>query len=580
MKLSQVVALAGILVRALAASSETHLNGWYPCSDYTFSDEGSNGDLVADCATYFAPLCYPGICEASESTVDIFVKRMLAVEGDPESATNVWVLQGGPGDSSTAMESLMVDLHKQLGGAVNVFTMDHRGTGRSTFLDCVAAQAMTTGSPHGRAIDPAEVPACAQDLAMKYGDLASFSVTSAALDLATFIAEYTNGANTTVYGVSYGTALVERLIHLDPPAVTGYVLDSVATSSGAPADQFEYFSTWNIDFGEAGAAFLELCEQDEECEARFEPNGLANTLLDVIAAFDHDPNSTCAALMNNVTSDLQNESPSMILRGALSWLLQGLTSRKLIPPVVYRLNRCAPEDIDVLTHFITTLNVDLTYSSQDDAMYSPLLYFLIIFSEMWEAPTPSIQEMRKRFTDASISDSEVLMDTPLYCAFSKENSAVCNQLNVSSYLGNGIFYEHDQYWNKSATIPEQASVLLLNGKLDPSTSYHYAEYLLAALHGDNKELITFDYSVHDTVSSTPLIEDGSRNETCGLNLLASYVKNNGELEGLDRSCLHEMPEFKLTLPVDYQYEYLATDDAYDGAYNFSLNLEFLGGNSG
>ncbi|EEY58834.1 serine protease family S33, putative [Phytophthora infestans T30-4] len=523
MRLIKLIAVVSLT--QVATALKTRLNGWYVCSDLTFSDEGSTGDLVAECAMYNAPLCYPGICdasEASEKTIEIFVKRMLAVDGDIESATNVWVLQGGPGDSSTAMESLMIDLHQQLDGAVNVYTMDHRGTGRSTFLDCVAAQTMTTGSPEGSKIDPFEVPACAQDLQFKYGDLASFSVTSAATDLATFIADFTNGANTTVYGVSYGTALVERLIHLDPPTVTGYVVDSIATSSGAPADKFEYFSTWNIDFGDIGDRFLALCEHNNECAARFEPRGLQNTLQDVLAAFDNDPNSTCASLMNDVTSDLRYEPPSLILRGALSALLGRSTLRKLIPPVVYRLNRCTPEDAQVLTYFISILNAEIVYSSQDDAFYSPLLYYVIIFSEMWESPSPSIEEMRARFTDARISDSEVYMNTPLYCAFSKENSTVCKELNVSNYVGQGIIYEHDEYWNTSARIPAQASVLLLNGKLDPMTSYKYAEYLLEALDGDSKELITFEYSVHDTISSTALVVDGDH--TCGLDLLVSPAR--------------------------------------------------------
>ncbi|KAG6572686.1 putative serine protease family S33 [Phytophthora cinnamomi] len=430
---------------------------------------------------------------------------------------------------------------------------------------------MTTGSPRGQKIDLAEVPGCAEDLQFKYGDLAAFSVTSAATDIATFIAKFSNGANTTVYGVSYGTALVERLIHLDPPTVTGYVLDSIATSSGAPADQFEYFSTWNIDFGEVASSFLALCDGDRECSSHFEPHGLDNTIQNLIVKFDNEPNSTCAVLMNNLMTDVKGEPPSLILRSALSSLLERLTLRKLIPPVVYRLNRCAPEDIDVLNHFVTSFNADAEFSSQDDAFYSPLLYYLIIFSEMWETPSPSIAEMRARFTNAMISDPEVYMDTPLYCAFSKENSTVCNQLNVSNYSGNGIFYQHDQYWNKSATIPEHASVLLLNGKLDPLTPHKYAKSLLHALDGDNKQLILFRYSVHDTVSSTPLDEDGDSSNTCGLKLLASYVKNNGDLNRLDKSCLDEMPEFKLTASITDQNQYLGTNDAYDGAYNSSLS---------
>ena len=76
----------------------------------------------------------------------------------------------------------MTYLHHLLEGKANTYIMDHRGTGRSTILDCVSAQATTTGSPFGSEIDLSEVAACAQDLKYKYGDLSSFSMTTAATD--------------------------------------------------------------------------------------------------------------------------------------------------------------------------------------------------------------------------------------------------------------------------------------------------------------------------------------------------------------------------------------------------------------
>ncbi|EEY69794.1 uncharacterized protein PITG_06287 [Phytophthora infestans T30-4] len=142
----------------------------------------------------------------------------------------------------------MVELHGQLGGTVNVYTMDHRGTGRSTLFDCVAAQITTTGSTLGRQTDTSEVPTCAKDIRMKYGDLASFSTTSAATDISTFIARFTNGASSIIYGVSYGTVLVERLMHLSPPSVVGYVLDGIATTSGASGNEFQYFSIHHMQY--------------------------------------------------------------------------------------------------------------------------------------------------------------------------------------------------------------------------------------------------------------------------------------------------------------------------------------------
>ncbi|POM58533.1 Hypothetical protein PHPALM_36807, partial [Phytophthora palmivora] len=325
MQLYRVIAMTMAVTLASAAPNSTvshNLNGWYPCSEYTFSDAGSVNSHDAQCAVYSAPLCYPGICETPEGVnpeVDVFVKRLPATTGNPDTASNVWLLQGGPGSSSTGLEIDMKTLHLQLEGAVNVYTMDHRGTGRSTLLDCVAAQYL-------------HVPKTAEDLQIKYGDLASFSVTTAATDLATFISKYTNGKSTIVYGVSYGTMFAERLMHLNPPEVTGYVLDGVATATRAPAEEFPYFSNWDIDFGEVGDAFLALCERDSNCKARFEPTGLNNTLQSLIDRFDNDPNSTCAALVND-TQGLGTPSPSLGLRSVLGSALMDSYLRTLIPPV-------------------------------------------------------------------------------------------------------------------------------------------------------------------------------------------------------------------------------------------------------
>uniref|UniRef100_H3GVR2 Peptidase S33 tripeptidyl aminopeptidase-like C-terminal domain-containing protein n=1 Tax=Phytophthora ramorum TaxID=164328 RepID=H3GVR2_PHYRM len=451
--------------------------------------------------------------------------------------------------------------------------MDHRGTGRSTRLDCVAAQAGTTGSPLGSDMDPSEVSACAQDLEFKYGDLSSFSMTSAATDVATFVSEYTNAENTIIYGVSYGTALVERLMHFAPPAVTGYVLDGIATTSGVAADKYLYMSKWDVDFGEVGDAFLELCEDDQDCSAHFQAKDLSSTLENLIKKIDKDPNSTCASLISNAKSvnPVQvNEPPSFPLRRTLGSLLADLSLRTLIPPVIYRLSRCASKDIDVLTQFVTAFNALIETKYQDYAYRSLVLYGLIVFTEMWETPVPSIQDMKSRFTKVRISDGSTFQLAPLYCAFTKEKSPACDKFNVGGYKASGIIYERDEYWNKSATIPKHASVLLLSGKLDPQTPNKYAEYLLDVLVGDNKELVTFDYATHGAMVSTPPV-DGNLygGDTCGMKIIASYVRNGGNLARLDKSCVDEMPAFDMTIPTEYQYSYLRTEDAYDGVYDRS-----------
>ncbi|RAW22516.1 hypothetical protein PC110_g21042 [Phytophthora cactorum] len=387
MQLHHVLLVAAIAVQLSSAfqtaSKTSKLNGWFACSESVFDESGSSDVQGAECATYSAPLCYPGVCKAPESvnqTVDIFVKRLPADE--PKTATNVWLLRG---QASADLESSITMLYEQLKGTANVYTMDHRGSGRSTFLDCTAAQSITNGAPRGKEIEPSEVPSCAKVMERKYGDLAAFSPTSAAKDLITLI------------------------------------------------------------------------------------------LLKLLDTF---------------------------------WMgLQADTSN--------------PLDSDVL-------------------------YYLIVFSEMWETPQPSMAEMTKRFTKY-------------------EKSKTCSKYKFGNYDAPGIIYKHDKYWNARIAIPDQASVLLVSSKMDTQTPHKYAESFLKSLKGDNKELITFDYSVHGALTSILLETEVPEIETCGVELLASYVSSGGDLDSLDKSCLDEMLEFNLTLN-DFHKIMLGGVDAYDGTF--------------
>jgi pimeloyl-ACP methyl ester carboxylesterase len=464
------------------------------------------------------------------------------------------------------VESAMVGLQAYLGYEVNVYTMDHRGTGRSTLLDCVAAQATMTGSPDGTSVGLDEVPECAAALEGKYGsDLSSFSVTSAATDISTFISSFTPGQSTFVYGVSYGTALVERLIHLATPEVDGYILDGIATSSGTDLDKFENFSRWDSDFGEVGDRFLVQCANDTTCNSKFPTTSLQDTLTALIESFDSDPSSTCATLVSDIT---QTEPASYGLRNTLGSLFMDATTRTLIPVIAYRLNRCSSTDVPVLTYLLNALNSE-SEASEDDAFESTLLYNLIVYSEMWESPEPSEAVMLERYTNYSVTSGGTYGSVAQYCAFSKEDSDVCNELSVGNYNANSITYARDQYWNVAATIPSQASVLLLSSKLDPQTPQKYAEYLHEALNGTAKKLVTFEHATHGTIWTTPISDESSM--TCGMELLGSYVSVGGDLTQLDESCVSAMPAINFTVPTYMLYGYMSTADAYEGSYDASLS---------
>ncbi|KAL3668520.1 hypothetical protein V7S43_006604 [Phytophthora oleae] len=587
MRFYQVILLAAIAISPITAKSSKTSIQWKSCPQYTVTSQtpASSGSASssedAECAIYNAPLCYPGLCETPkgvDSTIEVFVKRFPATVGNPKTARNVWLLQGGPGISTVPLESTTVDLQTKLGGAVNMYLMDHRGTGRSTRLSC-STETKLKASIWGSDVEAVNVGKCAQELASKYGDMTSFSTTSAAKDVASFMGEHTNGEDTIVFGWSYGTMLGERLIHLDPPEVTGYVLDGIAASSGARTAEFPYFSNWDTDFGEVGDRFLAMCQQDEEIATRFEKKDLAGTIKYLIAQFDKDPESTCAGIINGFSNDTSNgtdaEPPSFALRRALGTMLSDSELRKLLPPVVYRLNRCADKDLDILNRVIQVLKDSITAKVEDETYQSLLLFNVIIYSEMWQMPSPSVAAIKKSFTDVLISDTGIYTSTESYCAFSKEKSKTCNTFQTGKYDANPIIYDRDEYWNKSAVIPTQASVLLLSSKLDGQTAHKYAEFLLDALKGDNKELITFEHATHGTVQSTQLIPGDLQSPICGMELLVSYIKNNGNLEKMDKSCVKKMPAFNMTITTGYLNGYLVTDDAYDGVYNESLYYEVV-----
>ncbi|TMW54980.1 hypothetical protein Poli38472_014751 [Pythium oligandrum] len=198
----------GLVSASAAAATSLPINGWYPCSGSNFMPPGSipgvdsTEELPFECAEVKVPLCHEGICD-SGTKIDVFVKRILAQE-DASAGKSLWVLQGGPGMSSVQMEPTMQQVYALLNGTTNVYTMDHRGTGRSTLLKCDAAGAFTSGSPDGATLNVTESARCAKDILFQIeNQTVAFSVTSAAKDIVLLTSELNKDEEVYVYGASY-----------------------------------------------------------------------------------------------------------------------------------------------------------------------------------------------------------------------------------------------------------------------------------------------------------------------------------------------------------------------------------------
>ncbi|RHY14643.1 hypothetical protein DYB36_008811 [Aphanomyces astaci] len=544
-----------------------------PATDMSITLGAAAAAPTVECAEITMPLCHEGICE-SNATITVFVKRMRAAPGrNTAAAKSLWVLQGGPGASSVNMEGIMAALYdapgSYLGGSVDVYTMDHRGTGRSSRLSCVASQVETSGSPTKGHVTSQSFPDCIQDVNMQLGDDAdgihiyAYSTTSAATDLSKIISllNTTPNAHTTVYGVSYGTYLVQRLMQLANPSVKGYVLDGVVSQSGSQSGEKLSFADWAVNMDEIGTAFMALCAKDATCGPKFATSSLQETLKALYTSMDSKgPKGTkCSSFLTSVGGSSLTP-PSYTLRQLLGHLLQVQSIRNFIPRIstcnrIHYLN--SPS---FATHGVTDDGDSIGAPDESDAYDSSMLYNLVALSELFTYPAPSRPSLRASFASSLIASDTSSLVT-MYCLASNGKDAACASEKPSTKPGFQFIYPTDKYFDVAIAIPNGTSVLLLSGLLDPQTPPKFARYQLASFVGTAKRLIEFPTSAHGTILNTPVTVQNK--VPCGASIVSSFVMAGG-LDKLDTTCLEYLTPNSFAITTALGQRLMATDDVYEG----------------
>ncbi|KAF0685457.1 Aste57867_22671 [Aphanomyces stellatus] len=482
----------------------TSSTGWQPCTI-----ENRKFDRV-QCNNFTAPLCYPGRCDSLRS-INVFVKRILS--NSTKANRSVWVLDGGPGIASVGMEPLMQKLYDDLGGDWTLYTMDHRGTGRSERLAC--------GDKTSDAV-------CVNALHAKYGDnAAGFSVTSAASDIVALSHSIDPTSLWFVYGVSYGSFLVERVMHVANDAgvsFRGFVLDSVIPETMLVPNA-------EADYAIIAGRFLDACDANAACHELVGSQPLRDRVTQFYVDIDKlsSPSSSFCHqwLLHQAEDDDESGVASTAAKKLFASLIRDGDTRNLFPPLFVKLARCAATDYAALDTFADFLDAGDVYEDNFDnpTVDSPTLYNVIAYSErqIWfNAPTPSLATLERQFRSEVIAEG-FYEQLPLACLYTNHAAAACDDLDLPTTAS--FVYKPDEYFGRVAAVPSDASVLVLNGNLDVITPDTQAKYQFDAYDTRRKLYVNVTHAAHNAAGTA-----------CGYAALFSYLEAVGDVAKVNKTC--------------------------------------------
>jgi pimeloyl-ACP methyl ester carboxylesterase len=423
--------------------------------------------------------------------------------------------------------------------------MDHRGTGRSRPLSC--------GYEAQEVLDGDKGQACGEALGAENGaSLQHFSSSNAARDLHLLL-ESVRRPNTPVfvYGVSYGTWLVNRLLQLSPKGIAGVVLDSLCTPG--TCDLLRY----DRSFDEVGHQLLEMCADEAACASRFADfNGDPKVALEALYA-SIDAGTVCANLPEEQRPSITRQS----LRRTLATLLMDGLQRQLIPALIYRYLRCSQSDVTVIDGLPSAAPYEAEGKTDDPqgecrVEDSEILGVHVCLSEL-----------------VGSEDLESVSSATRQSHFSLDRAIAFARLRDS---GSWPIYESDA--SEMSLADTNIPMLILNGELDPQTPIAWARAASEHFKLPQHHFVSVPKGAHGVLLSTVpanvlipevLEEEGSRlwQYACGKQIVFDFFE--APASPPNTSCLSgiHLPSFSGSLPVHayVSMEVFGTTDMWDGA---------------
>jgi pimeloyl-ACP methyl ester carboxylesterase len=442
--------------------------------------------------------------------IPVFVSRAKSYGAH---RADLWLVQGGPGDTSAYFNTFVDELRAALEG-FDIYTIEHRGVGQSARLGCPGQE--SPSSDEGTTISLAEVPDCVAAAEKQYhGGLSSFRLTPAAADLAEAIDRTrTPGADVFIYGVSYGTSVAIRYLQLRPSDAAGVILDSVSPPG------LKFFSDYEKQYDGVLEKLAALCAKDAGCAARFEGDrwGELSKVTQEVAA------GSCAAA--KLTRPL--------LSGYVDTLLESDRDRVAALALLHRVHRCEPLDVAAIDAFRNAFSAT---SSPRPAAHSQVIYWNVLFSDRWEAPPPSLDEMTARCSPLAL------------CAEYSLNLARV-QTKWPSFPADPL----NDHWPTATTSP----VLVLNGELDPQTPIEITRTFTEKFVSPHMTFVSFPFSAHDTVVQA--LDRSPDNIPCGYQVVLDFLSHP---EAPDTSCVADARPVAFDSRQDQAEAWFRTRDLWD-----------------
>lgn len=456
---------------------------WFPCPD----------GFVSHCARVPVPLDWNA---PDGEQIEVFISKLPA--NDEPATRQVWLLQGGPGGSGDVFSGIAQQL-RNAGGDLDVYVLEHRGVGESTRLECPVQEA--AGSEGGYGITLNEMPACIDALRQTWGPgLDAMTTTNAAYDLAHVI-ERTAAPDQEVYvyGVSYGVWWALRYLQIDPDTANGVVLDSL------PAPGEQWLSDYDKQFDPVFTDLLGFCASDATCNEKLGPDAWTRV------------RGVADALATGHCPDLELDAATLRQLGAILLMIDPL--RKHLAPLFYRIERCDPGDVAVVANYFTTFLELLAPDDAPRSRNSIPLQFHIGLSEIWELPSPPLDELL----------------------------ALCESKVLCPYTGVTLGSQFDAWPRYSEPLAGQwpvtsVPVLSLNGELDPQTPYQTAATVAQHLNGPHQTYVQVPYAPHGVITASPVHTPGD--PACGMQMINGFLAD--PLASVDTACLTDLVPADLT----------------------------------